>query len=53
MDENKDLKIAISLLKRNNCRKALNIARDARDILAGNGILDENHIIVLNYVLRF
>ncbi len=45
MDENKDLKIAISLLKRNNCRKALNIARDARDILAGNGILDENHII--------
>ncbi len=45
MDENKDLKIAISLLKRNNCKKALNIARDARDILAGNGILDENHII--------
>ena len=31
MDENKDLKIAISLLKRNNCRKALNIVRDARD----------------------
>ena len=45
MDENKDLKIAISLLKRNNCKKALNITRDARDILAGNGILDENHII--------
>ena len=45
MDENKDLKIAISLLKRNNCRKALNIVRDARDILAGNGILDEYHII--------
>ena len=45
MDEGKDLKIAISLLKRNNCKKALNIVRDARDILAGNGILDENHII--------
>lgn len=45
MDENKDLKIAISLLKRNNCKKALNIVRDARDILAGNGILDENHVI--------
>ena len=45
MDENKDLKIAISMLKRNNCKKALNIVRDARDILAGNGILDENHII--------
>ena len=45
MDENKDLKIAISLLKRNNCRKAVDIVRDARDILAGNGILDEYHII--------
>ena len=45
MDQNKDLKIAISLLKRNNCKKALNIVRDAREILAGNGILDENHII--------
>ena len=45
MDENKDLKIAISLLKRNNCKKALNIVRDARDILAGNGILDEYHVI--------
>ncbi len=45
MDEEKDLKIAISLLKRNNCRKALDIVRDARDILAGNGILDEYHII--------
>ena len=39
MDEDKDLKIAISLLKRNNCRKALDIVRDARDILAGNGHL--------------
>ena len=45
MDEEKDLKIAISLLKRNNCRKALDIVRDARDILAGNGILDEYHVI--------
>tara|TARA_B100000780_G_scaffold245575_1_gene189698 strand:+ start:771 stop:1940 length:1170 start_codon:yes stop_codon:yes gene_type:complete len=45
MDKNKDLKIAISMLKRNNCRKALNIVRDARDMLGGNGILDENHII--------
>ena len=45
MDQNKDLKITISLLKRNNCKKALNIVRDAREILAGNGILDENHIM--------
>ena len=45
MDKGKDLKIAISLLKRNNCRKALDIVRDARDMLGGNGILDEHHII--------
>ncbi|KAJ3098973.1 hypothetical protein HDU96_010875 [Phlyctochytrium bullatum] len=36
---------AISLIKRNNCGKALNIAREARDMLGGNGISDEYHII--------
>jgi glutaryl-CoA dehydrogenase len=36
---------AISLLKRNNCGKALNVAREARDMLGGNGIADEYHII--------
>ena len=36
---------AISLLKRNNCGKALAIARDARDILGGNGISDEYGVI--------
>jgi len=35
----------ISVMKRNNCGKALNIARDARDMLGGNGIVDEYHII--------
>ena len=35
----------ISIIKRNNCNKALNIARNARDILGGNGISDEYHII--------
>jgi len=35
----------ISVLKRNNCGKALDIARSARDILGGNGIQDEYHII--------
>ncbi|MDA8541929.1 acyl-CoA dehydrogenase [Gammaproteobacteria bacterium] len=35
----------ISLLKRNNCQKALDIARDARDIHGGNGISDEYHVI--------
>ena len=45
MDKKQDMKVAISILKRNNCRKALNIARDARDMLGANGILDEYHII--------
>ncbi len=35
----------ISLLKRNNCGKALAIAREARDMLGGNGIADEYHVI--------
>ncbi|PHR62960.1 MAG: acyl-CoA dehydrogenase [Robiginitomaculum sp.] len=36
---------AISMLKRNNCGKALDIARVARDIHGGNGISDEYHVI--------
>ncbi|HEY7747622.1 MAG TPA: acyl-CoA dehydrogenase [Aestuariivirgaceae bacterium] len=36
---------AISLMKRNNCIKALEIARMARDIHGGNGISDEFHVI--------
>jgi glutaryl-CoA dehydrogenase len=36
---------AVSLLKRNNCGKALDIARQARDIHGGNGISDEYHVI--------
>jgi glutaryl-CoA dehydrogenase len=35
----------ISMVKRNNCGKALQVARDARDMLGGNGIVDEYHII--------
>jgi glutaryl-CoA dehydrogenase len=35
----------ISIMKRNNCLKSLQIARNARDILGGNGISDEYHII--------
>ena len=36
---------AISLIKRNNCGKALDIARIARDMHGGNGISDEFHVI--------
>ncbi|MEY1662126.1 acyl-CoA dehydrogenase [Isoalcanivorax beigongshangi] len=35
----------VSLLKRNNCGKALDIARQARDMHGGNGISDEYHVI--------
>ena len=35
----------ISMLKRNNCQKALEIARKSRDIHGGNGISDEYHVI--------
>ena len=45
MDAGKDIKVAISLLKRNNCQKAIDIIREARDMLGANGILDEYHIM--------
>jgi glutaryl-CoA dehydrogenase len=35
----------VSLIKRNSCGKALDIARQARDMLGGNGISDEYHVI--------
>jgi glutaryl-CoA dehydrogenase len=36
---------AISLMKRNNCGKALDVARAARDMHGGNGISEEYHVI--------
>jgi glutaryl-CoA dehydrogenase len=35
----------VSLMKRNNCGKALDIARTARDMHGGNGVHDEFHVI--------
>lgn len=35
----------ISFVKRNSCQKSLDIARVARDMLGGNGIVDEYGII--------
>jgi len=35
----------ISLVKRNNCGKALEIARAARDMHGGNGIQEEYHVM--------
>ena len=45
MDEDNAAPEIISLIKRNNCGKALDIARVARDMHGGNGISDEFHII--------
>jgi glutaryl-CoA dehydrogenase len=45
MDQGKAAPPAISLLKRNNCGKALDIARIARDMHGGNGVSDEYHVI--------
>ncbi|CAF4574151.1 unnamed protein product [Rotaria socialis] len=44
-DDNKATPEIISLIKRNSCGKSLDIARQCRDILGGNGISDEYHII--------
>jgi glutaryl-CoA dehydrogenase len=45
MDDHDAAPEMISLLKRNNCGKALDIARVARDMHGGNGIVDEYHVI--------
>jgi glutaryl-CoA dehydrogenase len=45
MDEGMLAPEAISLIKRNSCGKALDIARTARDMHGGNGISDEYHVI--------
>ena len=45
IDEDKMKPEMISLLKRNNCQKGLDIARSSRDIHGGNGISDEYHVI--------
>ena len=45
MDEGKSVPEMISLIKRNSCGKALDIARMARDMHGGNGIHDEYHVI--------
>ncbi len=45
MDEDKSVPEMISLIKRNSCGKALDVARMARDMHGGNGIHDEYHVI--------
>ncbi len=45
MDEGREAPEMISIVKRNNCGKALDIARQARDIHGGNGISAEYHVM--------
>ena len=45
IDEDKMVPEMISLIKRNNCGKALDIARLARDMHGGNGVIDEYHVV--------
>lgn len=45
MDEHNASAELISLMKRNNCGKALAIARESRDMHGGNGVSDEYHVI--------
>jgi len=45
LDAGKGAPEAISLCKRNSCGKALDIARNARDMHGGNGVADEYHVI--------
>ena len=45
MDEGRSAPEMISLIKRNSCGKALEIARTARDMHGGNGVSDEYHVI--------
>jgi glutaryl-CoA dehydrogenase len=45
MDEGRATPEMVSMMKRNNCGKALEIARMSRDMHGGNGIADEFHVI--------
>ncbi|MFO1167367.1 MAG: acyl-CoA dehydrogenase [Rhodoblastus sp.] len=45
MDEHREAPEMISIVKRNNCGKALDIARTARDMHGGNGIQVEYHVM--------
>jgi glutaryl-CoA dehydrogenase len=45
LDEGRCAPENISIVKRNNCTKALAIAREARDMHGGNGVSDEYHVM--------
>ena len=45
IDEEQMIPEMMSLIKRNNCGKALDVARLARDMHGGNGVIDEYHVV--------
>jgi len=45
MDEGMGNPEMVSIVKRNNCAKSLDIARVARDMMGGNGVSDEYHVM--------
>ena len=45
MTDKKNIVNAISILKRNNCNKSLEVARDCRDMLGANGLIEDYHIM--------
>jgi glutaryl-CoA dehydrogenase len=45
IDDEQMIPEMISLIKRNNCGKALEVARVARDMHGGNGVIDEYHVV--------
>jgi glutaryl-CoA dehydrogenase len=45
IDDEQMIPEMISLIKRNNCGKALEVARMARDMHGGNGVVDEYHVV--------
>ena len=45
LDCGKDIINAISILKKNNCQKSLDIIRNARDMMGANGLIDEYHVM--------
>ena len=44
-DEDQIAPEIISIVKRNNCGKALEISRQARDLHGGNGIMEDYHVM--------
>ena len=45
MTDGKNIINAISILKRNNCKKSLDVVRDCRDMLGANGLIEDYHIM--------